>query len=87
MLIGKMCSPFLPKAFQITQSNLFYIQVDIEVNEVPVNIHMKLDDNGAAYFVEVVDSDEEEEDIPPSKSARFVEQKIFVKPSETLSAC
>ena len=42
-------------------------QVDIEVNEVPVTIHMKLDDNGAAYFVEVVDSEDEEEDIPPSK--------------------
>jgi hypothetical protein len=41
--------------------------VDIEVNEVPVNIHMKLDDNGAAYFVEVVDTDDEEEELPPSE--------------------
>ena len=39
--------------------------MDIEVNEVPVTIHMKLDDNGAAYFVEVVDSDEELEEIHP----------------------
>ncbi len=41
--------------------------MDIEVNEVPVNIHMKLDDNGAAYFVEVVDTDDEEEELPPSE--------------------
>lgn len=41
------------------------LQVDIEVNEAPVAIHMKLDDNGAAYFVEAVESDEEEQEIPP----------------------
>ncbi len=40
-------------------------QVDIEVNEVPVTIHMKLDDNGAAYFVELIDSDEEDEEMSP----------------------
>ena len=44
---------------------MIFFQVDIEVNEVPVTIHMKLDDNGAAYFVEVVDSDEELEEIHP----------------------
>jgi hypothetical protein len=38
------------------------------VNEVPVSIHMKLDDNGAAYFVESVDSDDDDEDIPPSEN-------------------
>ncbi len=43
-------------------------QVDIEVNEAPVAIHMKLDDNGAAYFVEAVESDEEEQEIPPGNN-------------------
>ncbi|XP_059086494.1 phosphatidate phosphatase LPIN3-like isoform X1 [Tigriopus californicus] len=38
--------------------------VDIEINEEPVDIHMKLDDAGAAFFVEDV-SDSEEDEIPP----------------------
>ncbi len=46
-------------------------QVDIEVNEVPVTIHMKLDDNGAAYFVELIDSDEEDEDMSPGNFKKF----------------
>jgi len=32
--------------------------VDLEVNGEPVNIHMKLDDNGAAFFVEGLDESE-----------------------------
>lgn len=48
--------------------------VDIEVNEVPVAIHMKLDDNGAAYFVELVDSDDEEQDIPPELATSPIPQ-------------
>ena len=36
--------------------------VDIEVNGLPVDIHMKLDDNGAAFFVEDLD---ESEELPP----------------------
>lgn len=40
--------------------------MDIEVNEAPVDIHMKLDDNGAAYFVEQEDEDGKE--IPPGRN-------------------
>jgi len=38
--------------------------VDIEVNGAPVDIHMKLDDNGAAFFVEGLDESEQDE-LPP----------------------
>ncbi len=38
--------------------------VDIEVNDEPVEIHMKLDEFGVAFFVEDL-SDDEEEDVPP----------------------
>jgi phosphatidate phosphatase PAH1 len=58
-------------------------QVDIEVNEVPVTIHMKLDDNGAAYFVEAVDTDDEDEEIPPS-NIRLTNLRIF-EPQSRLS--
>ena len=48
-------------------------QVDIEVNDVPVTIHMKLDDNGAAYFVEMIETDEEDEEIHPGyNSIKFL---------------
>merc|ERR1711997_831211 len=35
--------------------------VDLEVNGLPVDIHMKLDDNGAAFFVECLDENDDEE--------------------------
>merc|ERR1711953_559800 len=37
--------------------------VDLEVNGLPVDIHMKLDDNGAAFFVEGLDENDDE--LPP----------------------
>merc|ERR1712226_620167 len=37
--------------------------VDLEVNGIPVDIHMKLDDNGAAFFVEGLDENDDE--LPP----------------------
>merc|ERR1711953_802947 len=37
--------------------------VDLEVNGLPVDIHMKLDDNGAAFFVEGLDDNDDE--LPP----------------------
>ncbi len=41
-------------------------QVDIEVNDEPVDIHMKLDEFGAAFFVEDVSEGEElEGNFPP----------------------
>jgi phosphatidate phosphatase PAH1 len=49
------------------------------VNEVPVTIHMKLDDNGAAYFVEIVDTDEEDEEIPPSSKPSIFQKSSFKK--------
>lgn len=38
--------------------------VDIEINEEPADVHMKLDDHGAAFFVEEL-SEDEEGDFPP----------------------
>ncbi len=38
--------------------------VDIEVNDEPVEIHMKLDEFGVAFFVEDL-SDDEDDDVPP----------------------
>merc|ERR1719340_518789 len=35
--------------------------VDLEVNGLPVDIHMKLDDNGAAFFVEGLDDNDHDE--------------------------
>ena len=32
---------------------------------------MKLDDNGAAYFVELIDSDEEDEEMSPGNFKKF----------------
>ena len=36
-----------------------------------MTIHMKLDDNGAAYFVELIDSDEEDEEMSPGNFKKF----------------
>ena len=33
--------------------------MDIEINEEPADVHMKLDDHGAAFFVEELSEDEE----------------------------
>lgn len=35
-----------------------YFQVDIEINGEPVDLHMKLGDNGEAFFVEENESSE-----------------------------
>ena len=43
------------------------------MNEVPVTIHMKLDDNGAAYFVEVIDTDDEDEEMSPGNETFFIQ--------------
>lgn len=39
---------------------LFPLQVDIEINGEPVDLHMKLGDSGEAFFVQELDSDEVE---------------------------
>lgn len=36
----------------------FPLQVDIEINGEPVDLHMKLGDSGEAFFVQELDSDE-----------------------------
>lgn len=43
------------------------LQVDIEINGEPLDIHMKLGESGEAFFVEEVYPNEEgdEEEIPP----------------------
>lgn len=41
------------------------LQVDIEINGEPLDIHMKLGDSGEAFFVEEVSSDELSEEVPP----------------------
>lgn len=39
-------------------------QVDIEVNGEPVNLHMKLGENGEAFFVEETENEQVEEERP-----------------------
>lgn len=39
--------------------------MDIEINGEPVDIQMKLDDAGAAFFVEDVSDSEDEQNLPP----------------------
>lgn len=37
---------------------MFFLQVDIEINGESVNLHMKLGDNGEAFFVQETESDQ-----------------------------
>lgn len=39
-------------------NNHYVLQVDIEVNGEPVDIHMKLGDSGEAFFVEEIAEDD-----------------------------
>lgn len=48
-------------------------QVDIEINGVPVDIHMKLGDSGEAYFLQECEDYEDEEDIC-SKSTESINE-------------
>ena len=41
------------------------------MNGVPVNLHMMLDDNGTAFFLEGVDSDDEDDDNRTGENPRF----------------
>lgn len=36
----------------------FFLQVDIEINGESVDLHMKLGDNGEAFFVQETDNDQ-----------------------------
>lgn len=37
---------------------MFFFQVDIEINGEAVDLHMKLGDNGEAFFVQETDNDQ-----------------------------
>lgn len=37
---------------------MFFLQVDIEINGEAVDLHMKLGDNGEAFFVQETDNDQ-----------------------------
>ena len=46
------------------------------MNGVPVNLHMMLDDNGTAFFLEGVDSDDEDDDNRTGENPFFT--KILI---------
>ena len=54
-------------------------QVDLEINDEPVDLHMKLDDNGTAFFVEDINSeDSDDEDIPPELATSPIPQQSYM---------
>ena len=57
----------------------FSFQVDLEINDEPVDIHMKLDDNGTAFFVEDVNSESEDEDIPPELATSPIPSQSYME--------
>merc|ERR1719367_1598834 len=53
--------------------------VDLEINDEPVDLHMKLDDNGTAFFVEDINSeDSDDEDIPPELATSPIPQQSYM---------
>ena len=55
------------------------MQVDLEINDEPVDLHMKLDDNGTAFFVEDINSeDSDDEDIPPELATSPIPQQSYM---------
>ena len=58
---------------------LLAFQVDLEINDEPVDLHMKLDDNGTAFFVEDINSeDSDDEDIPPELATSPIPQQSYM---------
>ncbi|XP_038186821.1 phosphatidate phosphatase LPIN3 isoform X2 [Arvicola amphibius] len=57
------CSPFHVRFGKLGVLRSREKVVDIEINGEPVALHMKLGDSGEAFFVQELDSDEEE--VPP----------------------
>ena len=54
--------------------------MDIEINDEPVDIHMKLDDNGTAFFVEDVNSDDsDDDDIPPELATSPIPSQSYME--------
>ena len=62
---GQCCEEPHSKTAKYSFIFSYSFQVDLEINDEPVDIHMKLDDNGTAFFVEDVNSESEDEEIPP----------------------
>ncbi|XP_060628210.2 phosphatidate phosphatase LPIN3 isoform X2 [Anolis sagrei] len=58
------CSPFHVRFGKLRVLHSSEKVLDIEINGEPVNLHMKLGDNGEAFFVE--ESEEQKETIPSS---------------------
>lgn len=49
----------VPKITLFSFKNIFiFFQVDIEINGEAVDLHMKLGDNGEAFFVQEMDNDQ-----------------------------
>ncbi|XP_033009297.1 phosphatidate phosphatase LPIN3 isoform X2 [Lacerta agilis] len=59
-----LCSPFHVRFGKLRVLHSSEKVVDIEINGEPVNLHMKLGDNGEAFFVQ--ESEEHKESIPTS---------------------
>nr|XP_034978377.1 phosphatidate phosphatase LPIN3 isoform X2 [Zootoca vivipara]XP_034978378.1 phosphatidate phosphatase LPIN3 isoform X2 [Zootoca vivipara] len=59
-----LCSPFHVRFGKLRVLHSSEKVVDIEINGEPVNLHMKLGDNGEAFFVQ--ESEEHKENIPTS---------------------
>ncbi|XP_063104421.1 phosphatidate phosphatase LPIN3 isoform X2 [Cavia porcellus] len=57
------CSPFHVRFGKLGVLRSREKVVDIEINGEPVDLHMKLGENGEAFFVQELESDEEE--VPP----------------------
>lgn len=57
------CSPFHVRFGKLGVLRSREKVVDIEINGEPVDLHMKLGDSGEAFFVQELESDEE--DVPP----------------------
>ncbi|XP_013373735.1 PREDICTED: phosphatidate phosphatase LPIN3 isoform X2 [Chinchilla lanigera] len=57
------CSPFHVRFGKLGVLRSGEKVVDIEINGEPVDLHMKLGDSGEAFFVQELESDEE--DVPP----------------------
>ena len=72
----------------------FNLQVYLEVNDEAVDIHMKLDEQGAAFFVEGYDADEADEmeggGVPPELATSPLPESgfpsNFVKAAEKAAA-
>lgn len=48
----------IPEVCVLFWRRTFFFQVDIEINGESVDLHMKLGDNGEAFFVQETDNDQ-----------------------------